>query len=64
VSLNKDQIEETINDVCPRCAKGEPVKFRADTGEWTHVSYAAAGFSSTICMATHLRSKYQAVLNG
>jgi hypothetical protein len=62
--MNKEQIEQIINDVCPRCAKGEALKFRQDSGEWVHVAYTVAAFSSTLCLATHLRSKYQDVLNG
>lgn len=64
MDLNKEQIDEIIRDTCPRCAKGEAVKFRLETSEWVHVNYAAAGFSSSFCLASHLRNKYQAVLSG
>lgn len=64
MDLSKDQIEQLVSEVCPRCLAGEPVTLRQQTGEWTHASYAAGGFSSSLCLATNLRNKYQSVLNG
>jgi hypothetical protein len=60
--VNKEQVEQTIKDVCPRCNDGEAVERRVDTGEWIHRPQGP--HSVVLCLATHLRSKYQEVLNG
>ena len=68
--MTKDQLEELFKDICPRCAEGRSkLVYRQPYAEWGHeqqVLTASGGnaVSSTLCMATHLRNKYQDVLNG
>lgn len=56
MDLSKEQIEQVIADVCPRCAAGEKVERRGDTGEWVHRPHGP--HSIVLCLSTNLREKY------
>lgn len=63
--FNRDQIVELLNDVCPNCKAGLAVKKSkyADKA-WQHETHNKGAVSVTLCLATHLRDKYEKVLNG
>lgn len=66
VELTRDQALELIKDTCPKCKEGAiPVfKSKYDARVWEHRKQAMGNTSISVCLATHLRDKYEAVLNG
>jgi hypothetical protein len=34
--MSTEEFEAQCKDLCPRCANGDPVRLRTDSGEWVH----------------------------
>ncbi len=64
VDLTKDQVIELLNDTCPKCTEGWPVKWTQHDKVWRHERHNMGSTSIVICLATNLRIKYKDVLDG
>lgn len=58
--LTRDQLLVICKDVCPHCKADAPLRKREDTLEWVHDWPNKHAF----CLAHHLRTKHESVLNG
>ena len=65
--MSTDQFQAQCQQACPRCAAGDPVRLRADTGEWVHDwSFGGTdpktgrllGNGHGICLANDLRKQH------
>lgn len=64
VELTRDQVKELLEDACPRCKEGWPLKWSNGDKQWFHEQKNAGNTRITICLGTNLRDKYTGVLNG
>lgn len=64
MNLSRDQVLDICKEVCPNCAAELPLRQRADTREWVHDNVRGSGVSHAFCLAHHLRTKHQDILNG
>lgn len=65
LELTREQALELLNDACPKCKDGWPVKKSKYADQvWHHERKNNGSHSTVICLATNLRDKYASVLNG
>ncbi len=58
--MTREQLDQTIKDVCPHCEKGLPTEYRPETQETVHRPFGPT--SITLCLAFRLREKYKDLL--
>jgi len=59
-----EELEQVCKEICPSCAKGDPLRYRAETREWTHDLYSKGSFAHSFCLASNYRSKYKDQVSG
>jgi hypothetical protein len=56
--LTESEFITAVNQTCPVCNAGRPVRFRDDTKEFVHDYDVTGGFRHSFCLATGLRKFY------
>jgi hypothetical protein len=59
-----EELEQVCREICPACAKGEGLRYRPETQEYTHNSYDRGGFSHSFCLASNYRNRYKDAFGG
>jgi hypothetical protein len=71
--MSTEDFNKRCAELCSRCAKGEPVRMRSDTGEYCHDwAFGAvdqklgrpAGMGHGICLAHDFRKAMEGLIDG
>lgn len=67
--MTRDEFQSFCEDICPRCKRGVPLRWRGDTSEWVHdeisrPSESTAQLKHSFCFASHFRNKWKDTLDG